>query len=54
LRADAKEKRAIAQQSYQQFKVNFRVMKKRATDLKKQQDAYTMSLEEFKSALDMF
>jgi phage-related minor tail protein len=54
LRVEAKEKRSVAQQAYQQFKVNFRVMKRRATDLKKQQNSYTMSLEEFKSALDMF
>ena len=54
LRADAKEKRSIAQQAYQQFKVNFIVLKKRMTDLKKQRDSYTMSLEEFNSALVMF
>ena len=29
-------------------------MKQRATDLKRQHDSYTMSLEEYKSALDMF
>ena len=29
-------------------------MKKRATDLKRQHDSYTMSLEEYKSAIDMF
>jgi hypothetical protein len=54
LRDTAKEKRSIAQQAYQQFKTEFKVMKKRATDLKKQHDSYTMSLEEYKSALDMF
>lgn len=54
LRDAAKEKRSIAQQAYQQFKVDFKTMKKRATDLKKQHDSYTMSLEEYKSAMDMF
>ena len=29
-------------------------MKRKATDLKKQHDSYTMSLEEYKSAMDMF
>jgi len=54
LRDTAKEKRSIAQGAYQQFKMDFKVMKKKATDLKKQHDSYTMSLEEYKSALDMF
>jgi hypothetical protein len=36
LSADAKEKRSIAQQAYQQFKVNFRMLKKKANNLKKQ------------------
>ena len=54
LRETAKEKRSIAQQAYQQFKMEFVVMKKRATDLKRQHDSYTMSLEEYKSAIDMF
>jgi hypothetical protein len=54
LREIAKEKRSMAQQAYQKFKVDFRILKKRATDLKKQHDSYTMSLEEYKSALDMF
>ena len=54
LRDTAKEKRSIAQQAYQQFKTEFKVLKKRATDLKKQHDSYTMSLEEYKSAIDMF
>lgn len=54
MRDAAKEKRSIAQQAYQQFKVDFKIMKKRATDLKKSHDSYTMSLEEYKSAMDMF
>lgn len=53
LRETAKEKRSIAQQAAQQFKTQFNVWKQRATDLKKQHDSYTMSLEEYKSAIDM-
>ena len=54
LKTTARTKRSIAMQATQQFKQNFAEMKKQAFMLKLQHASYTMSLEEYKSALDMF
>jgi hypothetical protein len=54
LRFASREKRSLAQLGFTQFKSEFKTMKTKATDLKRQVDQYTMSLEEYKSAIDMF
>jgi hypothetical protein len=54
LRDVAHEKRSVSQQAYTQFKQEFPIIKSKAVEIKKAVDGLTMTLEEYKSAIDMF
>ena len=54
LRDVAHEKRSVSQQAYTQFKQEFPIIKSKAVEIKKAVDGITMTLEEYKSAIDMF